>query len=447
VPQGGLSIERLVIDQPSSRILIRDGHVIDPASGLDEPKDVYVADGRILALKRPPDGFTADRILDAGHCVVCPGFVDLRARLREPGLEHKATIASETRAAASGGITTLCCPPDTDPVVDTPAVVELIHRRAEAAGMARVVVLGALTQGLQGVRLTEMAALRQAGCVGVSNALHAVANTQVLRRAFEYAATQDLTVFLHAIDPWLSQEGCMHEGTVSTRLGLPGIPEAAETVAVARDLVLVEQTGVRAHFCQLSTARAVAMVRRAREQGLPVSADVSAHHLHLSELDVEGFNSQCHVRPPLRTESDREALRAGLAEGSLCAVCSDHQPHEPDAKEAPFCATEPGISGLETLLPLTLLLVEQGVLSLSEAIARLTSLPAMTLGIEAGSLTPGRLADICIFDPRPQWRLSADNLRSQGRNTPFLGWEFSGRVIHTLLGGAIVYSDRSRAGV
>jgi dihydroorotase len=308
--------------------------------------------------------------------------------------------------------------------------------------MARVVVLGALTQGLQGTHLSEMGALKHAGCVGVTNALSPITNTLVLRRAFEYAATHDLTVFLHANDPWLSEQGCVHEGKVSTRLGLPGIPEAAETVGVARDLVLIEQTGVRAHFCQLSTARAAAMIGQARAQGLPVSADVTVHHLFLTELDVQGFNAQCHVRPPLRTEQDRDGLRAALAAGSISAICSDHQPHEADVKQNTFCTTEPGISGLETLLPLTLRLVHEDVLTMTAAIACLTSLPAAILGIPAGALTPGRPADLCIFDPYRRWRLDEDSLVSRGHNTPFLGQEFLGRVTHMLVGGRIVYRGR-----
>jgi dihydroorotase len=421
------------------RVAVRGGRVIDPANGIDTICDLYLAEGRMIALGAARDGYAADETIDARGCIVCPGLVDMRARLREPGQEHKATIASETRAAAHGGITTLCCPPDTDPVVDTPAVVELIHRQAEVHGMARVVVLAALTQGLQGTHLSEMGALKHAGCVGVTNALSPVTNTLVLRRAFEYAATHDLTVFLHPNDPWLSEQGCVHEGTVSTRLGLPGIPEAAETVGVARDLILIEQTGVRAHFCQLSTARAAVMVGQARMQGLPVSADVTAHHLFLTETDVQGFNAQCHVRPPLRTERDRDGLRAAIADASISAVCSDHQPHEADVKQNPFCATEPGISGLETLLPLTLRLVHQGILTMTAAIACLTSLPAAILGIPAGTLGTGRPADLCIFDPHRRWRLDEDRLVSRGHNTPFLGQEFVGQVTHTLLGGRIVY--------
>ena len=295
------------------RLWIRNGRVIDPANQVDGIQDLWIADDRIVALGTGPDQFQADRSIDADGLVVCPGLIDLSARLREPGEEHKATIASETAAAASAGITTLVCPPDTDPAIDTPAVANLIQQRAQAAGKARVLTVGAMTQALEGNQLSEMGALKAAGCIGIGNARRPVANSLVMRRAMEYAATHDLTVFLHPEDAVLSNHGCVHEGQVGSRLGLPGIPEAAETVAVARDLALVQQTGVRAHFCRLSTAQAVRMVARAQYDGLPVSADVSAHHLHLTEIDIGDFDSQCHVLPPLRTQRDRDGLRAGLA--------------------------------------------------------------------------------------------------------------------------------------
>lgn len=421
------------------RISIENGRLIDPAQGLDAVTALHIADGRIVAVGEAPDGFQPAQRLDASGRIVCPGLVDLRARLREPGQEHKASIASETTAAAAGGITTLCIPPDTDPVIDSAAVVELIHRRTEQAGLCHVLPLGALTTGLAGEQLAEMAELRAAGCVGVSNAQAPMRNTLVMRRAMEYAASHGLTLFLHAEDAWLGG-GAAHEGAVSTRLGLPGIPEAAETVAVARDLILIEQTGARAHFCGLSSARAVRMIAQAQQDGLPVSADATAHHLHLTELDLGYFNPNCHVRPPLRSQRDREGLRRGLQAGTLAAICSDHQPHDADAKLAPFSETEPGISGLETLLPLTLRLADEGVLSLTEALAAITWRPAQVLGIDAGSLAPGRRADLCIFDPVQYWTVEPHRLRSRGRNTPFLGWELKGRVIHTVLAGRLVYS-------
>jgi dihydroorotase len=421
------------------RIHISGGRVIDPANGIDDRLDVYIADGRIAAIGTAPGDFAADHDIDAAGCVVCPGLVDLCAHLREPGQEHKATIASETAAAASGGITTLCCPPDTLPVVETPADVELIRLRAEATGKARVVTLGALTRGLRGKHLSEMAALKRAGCVGVSNALQPLANTLVQRRALEYAATFGLTVFLHANDNWLASDGCAHEGKVATRLGLPGIPQAAETAAVARDLALIEQTGVRAHFCRLTTARAVRMVARARYDGLSVTADTAIPYLYLTEIDVSDFDSHCHVMPPLRTVEDRQGLRDALQRGTLDAICSDHQPHEPDAKQGPFPSTEPGISGLDTLLALGLRLVDESVTDLAGLVRSMTSAPAGILGLPVGTLSTGAVADVCIFNPELTWQLDRHSIRSHGHNTPFLGWEMKGRVTHTLLAGRIVH--------
>jgi dihydroorotase len=422
------------------RIHIHQGHVVDPANGVDRVADLFIADGRVVGVGSAPAGFVAERTLDASNLVVCPGLVDLCANLREPGQEHKATIASETRAAAAAGITTLCCPPNADPVVDTPAVIDLIHHRASQAGMARVLTLGALTVDLGGTQLSNMASLKEAGCVGVSNGARPMANSLFMRRAMEYAATFDLTVFLHPQDESLRGNGCVHEGPISTRLGLPGIPEAAETVAVARDLALIEQTGARAHFCRLSTARAVRMISRAQYDGLPVTADVAAHQLHLTDIDVSDFNSQCHVIPPLRSQRDCEALLAGIAKGTIAAITSDHQPHEADAKLDPFSETEPGISALETLLPLTLRLVDSGQLDLSGVVTKLSWQPAQILGIDAGRLGVGDRADICIFDPHTYWEVTPALFVSRGRNTPFAGWELKGRVMHTLLAGDIVFS-------
>jgi len=424
------------------RLRISNGRVIDPANNVDSIQDIYIVDGRIIALGTSPDGFMPDEDIDASDNIVCPGFVDLRAHFREPGQEHKATIASESRAASRSGITTLCCPPDTDPVIDTPAVANLIQRRADETGKVRIMPLGALTQRLEGQQISEMKALKDAGCVGVSNAMRPMSNLISVRRAMEYAATHDLTIFLHADDPSLSNNGCVHEGAVGTRLGLPGIPEAAETVAVAGSLALIEQTGVRAHFCMVSTARAVQMISRAQFDGLPISADVSAHHLHLTEIDILDFDSMCHVRPPLRTQRDRDGLRHGLARATLAAICSDHQPHEPDAKLAPFSATATGISGLETLLPLSLRLVDDGFMTLPDVIARLTYMPARVLGIDAGTLSPESSADICIFDPQEYWTLTSQNILSHGHNTPFMDWELKGQVKHTLFGGKVVYSTK-----
>ncbi len=422
-----------------NQILIANGRIIDPASGLDQVADLYISDGEISAIGEVPQGFSADITIDASDRIVCPGLVDLSARLREPGQEQKATVASETAAAAKGGITTLCCQPDTDPVIDTPAVVTLIRRRAKRAARARVLTIGALTQGLKGERLSEMAALKKSGCVALSNGYAPLVNTLVERRALEYAATFDITAILRPEDRHLRNEGCAHEGPVSSRLGLPGSPEAAESVAVARDLALAEHTGCRIHFHALSSGTAARMIDQAQRQQLPVSANVAAHQLHLTEMDIEDFDSNCHTNPPLRSLSDRNALRDAVARGVIGAICSDHQPHEADAKEAPFPSTLPGISGLETLLPLTLRLVHEKVLSLPEAIARLTCGPADILGLPYGRLQPGNPADVCIFDPEQHWEMTSEGMLSAGLNTPFIGWEFLGQVTHTLFEGQIVY--------
>jgi dihydroorotase len=424
----------------NKNILISSGRVIDPSNKVDRVQNIYIAGGKVIAFDKAPQGFNADVEIDARHRIVCPGLIDISTRLREPGQEQKATIATESLAAASAGITTLCCPPDTQPVIDTPAVTEFIRLRAEAAGNARVVTLGALTQSLRGEQLSEMAALRKAGCVGVSNALMPLLNPLVQRRALEYAATFDLTVFLYPNDHWLANGGCAHEGRVATRLGLPGIPEAAETAAVAHDLALIEQTGVRAHFCRLTTGRAARMIARAQYDGIPVTADVAIPYLYLSEVDISEFDSLCHLIPPLRTVEDRQQLRDAVQQGVVSAVCSDHQPHEPDAKLGPFPATEPGISGLDTLLPLGLQLAEENSLGLMDLLHRLTAGPARILGLPYGTLSIGAVADICIFDPSASWQLDSSTMRSSGHNTPFMGWEMKGRATHTLLAGNIVYT-------
>ena len=423
------------------RIAIINGHVIDPHNDINEKINIYIQDGKIIQVGNSPDGFQSDVTIEADKLIISPGFVDLCAHLREPGQEHKGTIESETRAAAAAGITSLCVPPDTNPVIDTPAVVELIHKRNEDAGFIRVYPLAALTRGLAGEHLAEMAHLKAAGCVGVSNMVHPMQHPQVLRRAMEYAASVDMTVFLYPQDVDLANKGCAHEGVVSTRLGLAGIPEAAETQAVANFLMLVEQTGTRVHFAHLSTARAVQMIGRAKYDGLDITADVSAHQLHLTEMDIGYFNSQCHVRPPLRTERDRDALRHAVAAAQIEAICSDHQPHDVDAKLAPFAETEPGISALETLLPLSLRLVNDGILKLPEMIDRLSTTPAEILGINAGHLSVDAPADICIFDPNAHWTLKPENMLSHGHNTPFANWEFQGKVIKTICKGEIVFSQ------
>ena len=421
--------------------LIKNGHLIDPGNDISKKTDIYISnEGFIQAIGKAPENFKADSTIDARGKLVCPGLVDLRARPREPGLEYKATIESETLAAVSAGITTFCCPPDTQPVIDTPAMAQMIQHRAWRFGMSFIHPMGALTKNLEGKQLSDMEALDESGCVGITNGLTPVTNTLVMRRAMEYATSFDLTVFLHSEDPWLHGDGCVHEGEIGTRLGLPGIPEAAETVGIARDLALIEHTGVRAHFCGLSSARAVEMIAEARSRGLNVSADVTAHHLHLTEHDIGYYNTQCHVMPPLRSNRDRDALQLGLQSGVITAICSDHQPHEPDAKLAPFAIAASGISGLETLLPLTLKLVDNKLLTIEKAIALLTTNPAKIIGVDTGNLGIGATADICIIDPGQHWILTEENFVSRGQNSPFIGWEFTGKVTHTFVGGELVFS-------
>jgi len=419
-------------------ICISKGRVIDPANGLDKVTNIYISKGKIAAIGRKPAGFENKKQINVNGQIVIPGLVDLSARLREPGKHYKADIASETRAAAAGGVTTLCCPPDTTPIIDTPAVVELIHQRSEQSGRVKVVCLGALTRGLKGERLAEMYTLKEAGCIGVSNAMQAISDTEVMRRAMEYAVTCDLTVFIQPEDPWLGG-GIMHEGAYSTRMGIPPIPETAETLAIARDLLLIEATGARAHFMRLSTTRGVEMIREARKRGLPVTADVSIHQLHFTDKDTENYNSLCHVRPPFRHHSDKEQLIAGIKDGTITAICSDHQPLDHDAKMGPFSITEPGVSALEVLLPLALKLVDDRQTSLKTVIKAMTSAPAKVLEIESGSLSVGAAADLCIFDPEKNWTVSEKTLISEGKNTPTLDWEMKGKVTHTILNGRLVY--------
>ncbi len=421
------------------RIHITNGRLIDPENGVDAKRDVFIADGRVAALGRAPDDFRPERTVDAAGLVVCPGLIDLSARLREPGFEYKATLDSEMQAAVAGGVTSLVCPPDTDPPLDEPGLVEMLKHRARGLNLAHVYPLGALTTQLAGERLTEMAVLADAGCVAFSHADAPIPDTQVLWRAMQYASTFGFAVWLRPQDGYLAKEGVAHDGDVATRLGLPGIPAFAETIALATIIALARVTGTRVHLCRLSTAEAVAMVRKAKEEGLPLSCDVSAHHVHLSEMDLGYFDSHCHVIPPFRSLRDRDALRAGLADGSIDAICSDHAPVDEDAKQMPFGESEAGTTGLELLLPLVLKWASETRLALPAALSTVTSRPASILGLAAGSLEVGAAADLCVFDPEAYVRITPETLRSQGKNTPYIGYELPGRVRYTLVSGQVVY--------
>jgi dihydroorotase len=422
-----------------SKVHIKSGRLIDPKNRIDAKQDVFIVDGKIAALGKAPAGFRADRTIDAVNLVVCPGLIDLSARLREPGFEYKATLESEMQAAVAGGVTSLACPPDTDPPLDEPGLVEMLKYRAKNLNLVHVYPLGALTWKLGGERLTEMAVLRDAGCVAFSHADTPIPDTQVLWRALQYAATFGIAVWLRPQDGYLERGGVAHDGEVATRLGLQGIPAFAETIALSTILQLVRSTRARVHVCRLSTAEGVAMVRAAKSEGLPISCDTSAHHAHLSEIDLGYFDSHCHVVPPFRSLRDRDALRAGLADGAIDALCSDHAPVDEDAKQIPFAESEPGVTGLELLLPLTLKWANEMSVSLLDALAKVTSTPAAILGVSAGALGVGHDADVCVFDPNARVRLTAEVLKSQGKNTPFIGYELPGRVRYTLVGGQVVY--------
>lgn len=412
-------------------IQIKNGRVVDPQSGFDAVADVFVADGRIVGIGQAPAGFVAASTLAADGLVVCPGLVDLSARV--------GNLESELGAAVAGGITAVACPPDTDPPLDEPELVERLVRHAAALGLARVHPLGALTQQLAGEKLAELCGLAKAGCIGFTQARQPLIDTQVLLRAMQYAATFGFAIGLQPQDYYLGRDGVAHDGEVASRLGLSGIPVAAETVAVATALQLTRETGARLHLNRLSSAAALDLVRSARAAGLAVTCDVAVHHLHLSETDIGYFDSRARFAPPLRAESDRAALRAAVAEG-LAAVCSDHTPVDDDGKALPFGEAEPGASALELLLPLTLQWAAEDGLPLARALARVTCDPAAVLGIDGGVLAVGKSADLCLFAPDEAWTVSAETLRSEGKNTPFLGVELHGRVRHTLVDGRLVYS-------
>ena len=426
-------------------VLIKGGRVIDPASGLDAIADVAVAGGRVVGIQTIPADFRPSQILEASACVVAPGLIDLAARLREPGHEHARMLESEMAAAVAGGVTRLVCPPDTDPVLDEPGLVEMLRFRSEKLNLARLHPLGALTRKLAGDTLTDMVELSEAGCVAFSQAELPLANTLVLQRAFQYASTFDFAVWLRAQDFYLGR-GVAASGALATRMGLSGVPVAAETIALHTIFELMRATGVRVHLCRLSSAAGVALVREAKREGLRLSCDVSINSLHLIDGDIGYFDSRARLNPPLRQQRDREALQAGLAEGTIDALVSDHTPVDEDAKALPFAESEAGATGLELLLSLSLKWGAQRGLSLAQSLAPICSGPAKvlepSLGAQSegvGRVQVGALADLCVFDPAAAWTVGADSLRSQGKHTPFSGYELPGRVRYTLVEGRLAF--------
>jgi dihydroorotase len=433
------------------KLLIRGARVVDPASGRDEPADVAIAADRIVKIgaRLSRHDFDAERVIDATGLVVMPGLVDLAARLREPGHEHEGMLESELAAAAAGGVTSLVCPPDTDPVLDEPGLVEMLKFRARKLSRCRVFPLGALTRGLEGAVLTEMAELTAAGCVGFSQGDVAVRDTNVLMRALQYASTFGLTVWLRPQDPWLGG-GVAASGAVATRLGLSGVPVVAETIALHQIIELVRATRAQVHLARISSAAGVALVRAAKAEGLPLTADVSINSLHLTDVDIGFFNADMRLSPPLRQGSDRDALRAGLADGTLDALVSDHNPVAEDMKNLPFGEAEPGATGLELLLSLALRWGNDSGLALAHTLTRVTSAPMRVLGGALGSLAgsagrvvEGGVADLCLFDPGAEWAVAPERLQSQGKHTPFsfaaTGMALPGRVRATMVAGTLAY--------
>ncbi len=425
------------------KLQITNGRLIDPANQIDAKQDLFIIDGKVAAIGKAPAGFVAEQKIDASGLIVAPGLVDLSVRLREPGYEYKATLESELQAALAGGVTSLVCPPDTDPALDEPGLVEMLVHRARSLNQSHVYPLGALTIALKGHELTEMAELTEAGCVGFSQAEHAIQDTTVLLRAMQYAQTFGYTVWLRPQDPHLGKGGIAHSGPLASRLGLAGVPVISETIALHTIFELMRSTGARVHLCRLSSADGIALVRAAKAEGLPVTCDVGAHHLHLTDADIGFFDSNARMVPPLRSQRDREAICAAVADGTVDAICSDHTPVDDDEKLLPFGEASPGATGLELLLSLALKWADASVVQadqrLSQALSRITVDAARVAGLTAGQLSVGSAADICIFNPDTMWTVQASALLSQGKHTPFLGYELQGQVHTTLVAGRIVF--------
>ena len=436
------------------KILIQNGRLIDPASQTDTVADLAIAAGRVIGIGKLPADFHPSRTIDATGCWVLPGLVDLCMRLREPGQEHAGMLESEMAAAVAGGVTSLVCPPDTDPVLDEPGLVDMLKARAEKLHQARVFPLGALTRGLRGEVLTEMVELTESGCVGFGQADVPIVNTQVLQRTLQYAATFGYSVWLRPQDFWLGK-GVVASGPLATRMGLSGVPAAAEVIALHTLFELLRGVhkpgtpagqGVHLHLCRLSTAAGVDLVRQAKAEGLPVTCDVSVHNLHLTDTDIGYYDTRLRLLPPVRQQRDRDALRAALADGTIDALVSDHNPVDADAKTLPFAEAEPGATAVELLLGLACKWAEQDNVPLARAVAALTQGPAAVLGRNLGTLqasvgrvVEGGVADLCVVDPRQHWRVGADTLRSQGTHTPFDGHELPVAVRATLVNGQLAF--------
>jgi dihydroorotase len=426
---------------PSTRtILIKGGHIVDPGRFVGVG-DLLIDQGKVAAIGHNLAASSGGATIQGSGKLVLPGLVDLHVHFREPGFEYKETIQSGSAAAVAGGFTTVCCMPNTNPVNDNQAVTEFILERARLAGLANVFPVGAITKGSEGKELAEIGDLRRSGCVAISDDGKPVMNSLVMRRAMEYALAFDLTVVDHCEDLHLAEGGCMNEGLVSTELGLPGIPAAAEDVMVARNLSLSELTGARLHLAHISTAGSVRMVREAKSRGIRVTAEACPHHILLTEELVRGYNTHAKMNPPLRTWDDVQVIREGLRDGTIDVIATDHAPHATQEKQQDFTEAPFGIVGLETALALTLGLVEEGVFSLERAVETLTAAPAAAFGLKKGTLAVGADADLVIVDQNEQWEIDPSKFRSKSRNTPFAGWKVKGRVKTTIVGGRVVFDD------
>jgi len=422
------------------KLHIKNGRLIDPSNDIDAQQDLFISAGKIVAIGAAPANFNADKTIDAKDMIVIPGLVDLCARLREPGYEYKATLESELRAAVQGGVTSLICPPDTDPVLDESGLIGMLKQRAKAQNLAHVYPLGALTVGLAGQQLTEMVALTDAGCIGFSQAEYLIQDTNVLLRAMQYAKTFGYTVWLRPQDAYIGVGGVAHSGAFASRMGLSGVPVMAETIALHTIFELQRSTGARVHLCRISSAAGIELIRQAKREGLDVTCDVSIHHLHLTEADIGFFDANARLSPPLRSERDRDALRMAVFDGTVDAICSDHTPVDDDEKLLPFAEASPGATGLELLLSLVMKWSNECHINPAIAIAKITCDPARVAGLAAGNLTVGSSADVCIFDQNADWKLEGKVLASQGKHSPFLGYMLPAQVQHTLVAGHLVYS-------
>lgn len=426
------------------KVHIKNGHVIDPASGVDGLFDVILEKGVVSALVKSGSKVEGAEVIDAKGCIVAPGFVDLHVHLREPGFEYKETIATGTQSAAVGGFTSVCCMANTNPVNDAAPITEYILKKAREQGIVNVYPIGALTKKLEGKELSHMGEMKQAGCVAFSDDGKCVGNAQLMRLAMEYARTFEAPVITHSVDPCLSHGGVMNEGFLSTRLGLPGIPNQAEDIMISRDIYLAELTGCRLHIAHVSTAEGVEIVRRAKAKGLPVTCEATPHHFTLTDEAIGNYDTNAKMAPPLRSEADREAIVAGLADGTIDAVATDHAPHAVIDKEIEFATADCGVIGMECALSLTLRLFHTGCLGLKRVVELLSTNPARVVGLPKGSLKVGADADVTVFDPHVVYKIDASLFRSKSLNSPFIGMEVQGRVRHTLVGGKTVFSWKEK---